>query len=103
MDCIRKAHKAGVKIVVGTDYCDWDVNLNVGEFKCLLDIGMTPMQAIKAGTSVAASMLQWDTKVGSIKEGMLADIVAVKGNPLEDMTALRNVQFVMLGGQIMKQ
>jgi imidazolonepropionase-like amidohydrolase len=47
MDCIRNAHKEGVKIVVGTDYCDWDVNLNVGEFKCLLDIGMTPMQAIK--------------------------------------------------------
>ena len=61
------------------------------------------MDAIRAGTSVAAEMLRWDAQLGSIKVGKLADIIAVPGNPLDDMSLLENPQFVMLGGKIIRR
>jgi imidazolonepropionase-like amidohydrolase len=60
------------------------------------------MQAIQAGTSVAAEMLGWEDRVGTLKAGRLADIIAVSGNPLEDISALERPQFVMLGGKVVR-
>ncbi len=63
---------------------------------------MTPMQAIQAGTSVAAELLQWDDRVGTIEAGKLADIIAVSGDPLEDLSELERVIFVMKDGAVVK-
>jgi len=63
---------------------------------------MTPMQAIRAGTSVAAELLGWGDKLGTIEAGKWADIVAISGDPLKDITELANVKFVMKGGAVQK-
>ena len=63
---------------------------------------MTPMQAIQAGTRVAAELLQWEDRVGTIEPGKLADIIAVSGNPLVDLSELERVMFVMKGGEVVK-
>jgi len=81
--CIRKAIKAGVKTVIGTDYVGWEPSLTANEFRCLVDLGMTPMEAIKAGTSLCGELLGWD--VGQIAIGKLADIIAVYNDPLQDI------------------
>ncbi len=101
---VGKAHKAGVKIAVGLDLGGYNIDpkLFVKEFAVLIEAGLTPMAAIKAGTSVAAELLLWDN-TGSIKQGQSADIIAVTGNPLEDISKLENVDFVMIGGSIIKQ
>ncbi|MFT5140714.1 MAG: imidazolonepropionase-like amidohydrolase [Lysobacterales bacterium] len=100
---IGKAHQAGVPIAVGLDLGGYnmDPKLFVKEFPVLMEAGMTAMEAIKAGTSVAAQLLMWD-KLGTIKEGQLADIIAVSGNPLEQISDLENVEFVMIDGQIVR-
>ena len=64
--------------------------------------GMTPMQAIQSATTSAADLLGWQAKVGQIAPGFFADMVAVKGDPLADITALEHVDFVMKGGEIYK-
>jgi len=64
--------------------------------------GMTPMQAVQAASSVAAKFIGWEDKVGSIKAGLYADIIAVKNNPLEDITALQNVSVVIKEGKVLK-
>jgi imidazolonepropionase-like amidohydrolase len=69
----------------------------------LHEAGMTPMEAIQAGTRVGAELLQWDDRLGTIETGKLADIIAVPGNPLEDMSALERVSFVMIGGKVVKR
>jgi imidazolonepropionase-like amidohydrolase len=101
---IGSAHRQGVKIVVGVDLGGYAIDPQVyaREFATLVEAGLSPMDAIRAGTSVAAEMLRWDDQVGSIKVGKLADIIAVPGNPLDDMSLLENPQFVMLGGQIIR-
>ena len=63
---------------------------------------MTPMQAIQAGTRVNAELLQWDDRVGSVEVGKLADIIAVPGDPLRDLSVLENVSFVMLDGSVVR-
>jgi imidazolonepropionase-like amidohydrolase len=100
LSMVGKAHAAGVKIAVGLDLGGYnmDPKLYVREFKVLMEAGMTAMEAIKAGTSVAAELLLWD-KLGTIKQGQLADIIAVSGDPLEDITCLENVEFVMIDGK----
>lgn len=65
--------------------------------------GFSPMDAIRAGTSVAAELLGQSDKIGHLAPGMLADIVAVQGNPLRDITALQNVMFVMKDGEIFRR
>jgi imidazolonepropionase-like amidohydrolase len=74
----------------------------VGEFAVLVEAGLTPMEAIQAGTRIAAELLLWD-KLGTIEEGQLADVIAVPGNPLDDITALENVGFVMIDGNVVKR
>ena len=99
---IGKAYRAGVKIAVGSDLCGYAVEPHVcaREFATLIEAGLTPMDAIKAGTIVGAELLQWDDKVGSIEAGKLADIIAVKGNPLTDISKLERPVFVMKNGKI---
>ena len=99
---IGKAHKAGVKIAVGSDLCGYAVESHVcaREFATLVEAGLSPMDAIKAGTSVGAELLQWDDRIGSIEVNKLADIIAVPGNPLLDVSALEKPVFVMKNGQI---
>ena len=64
--------------------------------------GMTPMQAIRSATTVSAELLGWQDRVGSIEAGMFADLIAVDADPLEDITELERVTFVMKGGQVIR-
>ena len=98
----QKALKKGVKIALGTDAggFDWKDLNEAEEFKYYVEYGMTPMQAIRSGTSEAAALLGWSDKMGTIEPGKWADIVAVDGNPLKDIGALEKVQFVMKGGVV---
>jgi imidazolonepropionase-like amidohydrolase len=66
----------------------------------LVDYGMTPLQAMRAATSVAARVLRLDDHIGAIRPGLLADLVAVAGDPTRDVRALREVRFVMQGGTV---
>jgi imidazolonepropionase-like amidohydrolase len=102
---IGRAHKAGVKITVGIDLGGYAVDPKVfaREFALLHEAGMTPMEAIQAGTRVNAELLQWEDRLGTIEAGKLADIIAVVGNPLENLNALEDVSFVMIGGKVVKR
>jgi len=102
---VGRAHKAGVKITVGIDLGGYGVDPTVfaREFAILHEAGMTPMEAIQAGTRVNAELLRWDDRLGTLEAGKLADIIAVEGNPLEDLSALEKVSFVMIGGKVVKR
>ena len=91
---------AGVKIVAGSDFGGYDAALNVREIESLAEAGMGSMRAIQAATSVAAEMLGWDDRIGTLESGKLADVIAVRGDPLADITRLREPIFVMVGGKI---
>ncbi|HEX9728472.1 MAG TPA: amidohydrolase family protein [Gemmatimonadales bacterium] len=100
----RAAVAAGVKIALGTDAGVMPHGRNGHEFTLMVELGgMTPMQAIVAGTGNAADLLGWSELVGSVQAGRFADIVAVHGDPLSDITLLERVDFVMKGGAIVKQ
>jgi imidazolonepropionase-like amidohydrolase len=100
----QKALKKGVKIALGTDVggFDWKELNQAKEFEYYVQYGMTPMQAIRSGTTVAADLLGWRGKAGSIEPGAWADIVAVTGDPLKDITELQRVKFVMKSGAVYK-
>ncbi len=97
-----KALKAGAKIAYGTDSGVYPHGWNGKQFFHMVKWGMTPMQAIQSATTSAADLLGWQTKVGQIAPGFFADMVAVKGDPLSDITMLEHVDFVMKGGEIYK-
>ncbi|HEY1262361.1 MAG TPA: amidohydrolase family protein [Terriglobales bacterium] len=99
----RKAVKAGVKMSFGTDagVCDYDQS--VKQFAFMVKYGMTPMQAIQAATSNAADLLGHSDVIGSIKPGKFADVIAVLGDPLQDISILEHVDFVMKEGKVYKQ
>jgi imidazolonepropionase-like amidohydrolase len=94
----------GVKIVLGTDAggFDWRELNEAKEFEYYVNYGMTPMQAIRTGTSSAAELLGWSDQMGTVEAGKWADLVAVSGDPLQDITELQRVRFVMKGGTIFK-
>jgi imidazolonepropionase-like amidohydrolase len=100
----QKALKKNVKIVFGTDAggFDWKELNQAKEFEYYVQYGMTPMQAIRSATSMAGEMLGWKDKVGTVEAGRWADLVAVNGDPLKDITELSRVQFVMKGGVVYK-
>jgi len=99
---IGRAIDAGVKVTVGSDFSCENAHLNAREFATLVEAGMTPMQSIKAGTSLNAELLGWADKLGTLEPGKFADIIAVPGNPLADITALERVVFVMKSGDVVK-
>jgi imidazolonepropionase-like amidohydrolase len=103
-DTFRRAMKAGVKIAFGTDAggFDWKVD-PAKEFGFMVKWGMTPAQAIRAATASAAELLDMQDRIGTIEVGKFADIVAVPGDPLKDVTILEQVNFVMKGGVVYKE
>jgi imidazolonepropionase-like amidohydrolase len=100
----QKALKKNAKIAFGTDVggFDWREVNGAKEFGYYVNYGMTPMQAIRSSTSVAADLLGWSDKVGTVESGKWADLVAVSGDPLKDISELERVKFVMKGGVIYK-
>jgi imidazolonepropionase-like amidohydrolase len=102
-DTFRRAMKAGVKIAFGTDAGGFDWKENPAqEFKYMVDWGMTPAEAIRSATVTASELLGMQNQIGSVEVGKLADIVAVPGDPLKDITLLQKVDFVMKGGMVYK-
>jgi imidazolonepropionase-like amidohydrolase len=99
----RKAVQAGVKLAFGTDAGVYPNGWNGKQFAKMVEWGMTPMQAIQAATTRAADLLGWADRIGSIAPGRFADIIAVNGNPLTDISELERVVFVMKGGMIYKR
>ena len=100
-DNVRRAIEAGVKIAFGSDTIfphEWAAR----EFAHLVRLGMSPMEAIRTATYNAAQVLGIEDEVGTLQPGMVADIIAVGGNPLDDITELEQVDFVMKDGQIIK-
>ena len=102
-ESFRKAMKAGVKIVFGTDMggIPWTQPI-AQEFPRMVDLGMSPMEAIRSATSRAAEMLDSSGQIGLITPGAYADVIAVPGDPLRDVKELGNVQFVMKDGKVFK-
>ena len=102
-DTFARAWDAGVKIAFGTDAGVSPHGTNAREFRYMVEAGMPPMEAIKAATVNAAELLRVSEDLGSIAPGRYADIVAVAGDPLEDITVLENVAFVMKGGEVFRR
>ena len=97
-----RAVRKGVKIALGTDVggFPWTETNQAKEFEYYVQYGMTPMQAIQSGTSVAAALLGQEQNLGAVAPGLYADLVAVAGDPLRDITELQRVKFVMKGGTV---
>ena len=100
-DSFAAAVKAGVKMVFGSDAAIYPHGLNARQFSRMVKFGMTEAQALQAATINSANLLKKDD-LGQIKVGFLADIVAVSGNPLQDISVTENVEFVMKGGVVYK-
>jgi imidazolonepropionase-like amidohydrolase len=101
-ETFAKAYKAGVPIVFGTDSGVSAHGDNAQEFALMVEGGMPPMEAIRCATSVAAEFLGIADRHGSLEAGKQADIIAVSGNPLDDIRVMEDVTFVMKGGRIYK-
>jgi imidazolonepropionase-like amidohydrolase len=102
-DNFRKAVQAGLKMSFGTDAGVCAYGQNAKQFAWMVKYGMTPMQAIQSATSLAADLLGRSNELGSIKPGKYADVIAVSGDPLQNVGLLENVQFVMKDGKVYKQ
>ncbi len=98
----RKAVKAGVKMVFGTDAGVYPHGDNAKQFAVMVRYGMTPLQAVQAATVNAAAALDREKDVGIVTAGRFADLIAVMGDPLTDVTTLEHVTFVMKGGEVVK-
>jgi imidazolonepropionase-like amidohydrolase len=101
-ESLKRAIQAGVRIAYGTDAATYPHGQNAKQFSLYVQAGLTPMQAIQSATVSAAELLGWSDRVGSIATGMFADIVAVKSDPLKDISALESIDFVMKGGAVVK-
>ena len=100
---VRAALAAGVKVVAGTDAGAWFHGNNARELQCLVEAGMTPMQALVAATGWAAECLGLEKEIGTVHRGRLADLVVVDGDPLRDITLLQDqsrIKLVMKGGRV---
>jgi imidazolonepropionase-like amidohydrolase len=100
---LAAAYKAGVKIAFGTDQGLVAHGRNAGEFALMVEAGMTPSDAILAATRNAADLIGDSADIGSVQAGRLADIIAVAGDPLADVTRLEHVAFVMKGGVVYRR
>src|SRR5262245_30437799 len=103
LETVQTALAAGVKVVAGTDAGGHDHPANARELECLVDAGMTPLQAIRAGTGLAAECLGWEATVGTVQADRLADLIAVDRDPLGDIRLLQQrdrIKVVWKGGKI---
>jgi imidazolonepropionase-like amidohydrolase len=98
----RLAISRGLKISFGSGVGPFPHGTQAAEFAYLVKYGMSPSQAIQSATTVAAEMMGWQDRIGSIEKGKFADIIAVAGDPLKDITELERVKFVMKGGQVIR-
>ena len=99
----KKAMKMGVKLAYGTDIGGYDWNLTEAkDFTYFVDWGLSPIQAIQTATTTAAELLGMQGKIGEIKEGSFADIIALKKDPTKDISALQNIEWVMKDGKVYK-
>jgi imidazolonepropionase-like amidohydrolase len=96
------AFTSGVKVAFGTDAAVYPHGLNAHEFAVMVKLGLTPLQSIQAATINAADLLGWSDKIGAVESGKWADIIAVDGDPVQDVTTLERVKFVMKGGEVVK-
>jgi imidazolonepropionase-like amidohydrolase len=101
-DMFRNAVKIGVKIGLGTDAAVFPHGQNAKEFKLMVDLGLPPIEALRAATSSNADLFGISAKVGTLEKGRLADIIAMPGDPTTDITATERVSFVMKEGKIVK-
>ncbi len=101
-EAFEMALRLGVRMAFGTDAGRVRHGTNAGEFALMVERGMDRMRAIQAATSVAAELLRMEDEIGAVKTGLQADLVAVAGDPLEDVSLLQDVPFVMKGGQVFK-
>jgi imidazolonepropionase-like amidohydrolase len=99
---IAHAFSSGVKVAFGTDAAVYPHGMNAHEFAVMVKLGLTPLQALQAATVNAADLLGWSGKVGTLEPGAWADIIAVDGDPLKDVTSLERVKFVMKGGEVLR-
>jgi imidazolonepropionase-like amidohydrolase len=99
---IAYAFASGVKVAFGTDAGVYPHGLNAREFGMVVQLGLTPLQSIQAATINAADLLGWPEKTSAIEPGKWADLIAVDGDPLRDVTTLEDVKFVMKGGELVK-
>lgn len=102
-ESFRRAHAAGVRIAFGTDAGVYPHGENAKQFALMVQLGMTPMQAIRSATVNAADLLGMGDRIGTIEPGKLADLIAVDGDPLRDVRVLEDVKFVMKAGVVFKQ
>ena len=99
---VAHAFASGVKVAFGTDAAVYPHGLNAHEFAVMVKLGLTPLQSIQAATINAADLLGWSDKMGTVEAGKWADIIAVDGDPLQDVTSLERVKFVMKAGEVVK-
>jgi imidazolonepropionase-like amidohydrolase len=98
----RRIADSKVRIAFGTDVGIFDYSLAAREFSAMVSAGIDPMRALQSATSTAADLLDRSGEIGRIREGYFADIIAVRGNPLEEIAVLEDVGFVMKGGEVVK-
>lgn len=98
-----RAHEAGVRISFGTDSGVYPHGDNAKQFVVMVQRGMTPMEAIKAATSVAAEVIGWNEDVGTLTIGRFGDLIAVRGDPLSDISVLQHIDVVVKGGLVFRQ
>jgi imidazolonepropionase-like amidohydrolase len=99
---VQRAFAAGVKVGFGTDAAVYPHGLNAREFAVYVKLGMTPLAAIQTATVNDADLLGWSDRVGTVEAGKFADLIAVDGDPLADVTTLERVKFVMKGGEVVR-
>jgi imidazolonepropionase-like amidohydrolase len=100
---VRAANEAGVTIVNGSDMGVFAHGDGARELELLVDYGMKPPDALRSATSIAAKAPHLDDRLGTIKPGLLADLVAVEGDPTKDIASLRKVRMVMKGGMVYRE
>lgn len=101
-DSFSRAVKAGARVVLGSDAGVYPHGDNAKQLSRMVRFGMSPLQAIQASTIEAAELIGWQHNVGELAKGKFADVIAVEGNPLDDVSILENVSFVMKGGKVIK-
>src|SRR5947208_16326896 len=101
-EMFRNAVKMGVKISFGTDAAVYPHGENAKEFKLMVDLGMSPIDALKSATASDAELFGVAQKLGALEKGKLADVIAIPGDPTSDITATERVSFVMKEGKIIR-